>query len=91
MTPAAVHTGQAPRLYAARQQVLDQAFIAHSERFTRRHPTPPALPVQIGINLPKPAPRVPRGSTAFDTKLPATGVSKLLTHSGLEGIYRSPL
>jgi putative transposase len=59
MTPAAVHTGQAPRLYAVRQQVLDQAFVAHPERFTRRHPTPPALPVEVGINLPKPTPRVP--------------------------------
>ena len=59
MTPAAVHTGQASRLYAARQQVLDQAFVTHPERFTRRHPTPPALPVQVGINLPKPPPRVP--------------------------------
>ena len=56
MTPAAVHTGQAPRLYAARQQVLDEAFVAHPERFTRRrHPTPPALPLQVGINLPKPS------------------------------------
>jgi hypothetical protein len=26
--------------------------------------------------------RIPRGSAAFDTKLPAAGVSKLLTHSG---------
>ena len=59
MTPAAVHTGQASRLYAARQQVLDQAFVTHPERFTRRHPTPPALPVQVGINLPKPPPCVP--------------------------------
>lgn len=59
MTPAVMHTGQAPRLYAARQQVLDQALVAHPERFTRRHPTPPALPVQVGINLPKPLPRVP--------------------------------
>ena len=60
MTPAAVHTGQAPRLYAARQQGLHQAFVAHPERFTRRYPTPPALPVEVGINLPKPTPRVPR-------------------------------
>jgi putative transposase len=59
MTPAAVHTGQAPRFYAARQRVLDQAFVAHPERFTCRHPTPPPLPVQVGINLPKPALRVP--------------------------------
>ncbi|MGH8538871.1 MAG: IS3 family transposase [Gammaproteobacteria bacterium] len=58
MTPAAVHTGRAPRLYAARQQVLDQAFAAHPERFTRRPPTPPALPVEVGINLPKPTPRL---------------------------------
>jgi putative transposase len=59
MTPAAVHTGQAPRLYAARQQALDQAFLAHPERFTRRYPTPPALPVEVGINFPKPTPRIP--------------------------------
>jgi len=59
MTPAAVHTGEAPRLYVARQLVLDQAFVAHPERFTRRHPTPPALPVQVDINLPKPTPPVP--------------------------------
>jgi putative transposase len=59
MTPAAVHTGQASRLYAARQQVLDQVFVAHPERFTRRHPTPPALPVQVGINTSKTPPRVP--------------------------------
>ena len=58
MTPAAVHSGQAPRLYAARQQVLDQALAAHPERFTRRPPTPPALPVEVGINLPKPTPRL---------------------------------
>ncbi|MGH9959268.1 MAG: hypothetical protein ACREBC_19450, partial [Pyrinomonadaceae bacterium] len=59
MTPAAVHTGQAPRLYAARQQVLDEAFAAHPERFTRRPPTPAALPVEVGINLTKPTPRLP--------------------------------
>ena len=35
---------------------LDEAFVAHPERFTRRrHPTPPALPLQVGINLPKPS------------------------------------
>ncbi len=56
MTPAAVHTGQAQRLYDARQGVLDQAFSAHPERFTRCHPSPPALPLQVGINLPKRTP-----------------------------------
>jgi hypothetical protein len=57
---AAVHTtGQAPRLYAASQQVLHQAFVAHPERFTGRYRTPPAVPVEVGINLPKPTPRAP--------------------------------
>jgi putative transposase len=59
MTPAAMHTGQAPQLHTARQQVLDQAFLAHPERFKGRHSTPPALPAQVGINLPKPTPRMP--------------------------------
>lgn len=66
MTPAAVHTGQAQRLYDARQCVLDQAFAAHPERFTRRHPAPPTLPTQVGINLPKPIARVP-GDTLRST------------------------
>jgi len=51
MTPAAVHTGRAQQLCDVRQRVLDQAFVAHPERFTQRHPTTPALPVQVGINL----------------------------------------
>jgi len=59
MTPAAVHTGRAQQLYDVRQRVLDQAFVAHPERFTQRHPTPPDLPTQVGINLPKPTPHAP--------------------------------
>ena len=81
MTPAAVHTGQAPRLYAARQQVLHQAFLAHPERFTRRYPTPPASAGRGGHQLSKTHAARTRGTAAFDTKLPATGVSKSLTHS----------
>jgi len=42
-----------------------QRFLAYPERFTRRHPTPPALPVQVGINLPTHAART-RGSAAFN-------------------------
>ena len=52
MPPAAVHFGQAPQRYAARQQVLEQAFNAHPLRFKGRRPQPPALPTQVGINLP---------------------------------------
>jgi len=53
MTPAAVHTGQAQRLHAARQSVLDQAFQLNPARFAQRHPTPPPLPTAAGINWPK--------------------------------------
>jgi len=57
MTPAAVHTGQAGRLFNARQAVLDQAFAIHPQRFHGRPPELPALPTQVGINLPKPTPQ----------------------------------
>ena len=53
LTPAAVHYGQAPRLLAQRQLVLDGAFRAHPERFVRRAPHPPELPSQVWINPPK--------------------------------------
>jgi putative transposase len=52
MTPAAMHNGQAPQIYAARQRVLDQARDHHPGRFTQRHPMPPALPTAVGINWP---------------------------------------
>lgn len=57
MTPAAMHTGQAQRIYSARQAVLAQAFAEHPRRFHGRAPRPPALPTQVGINLPKPTPQ----------------------------------
>jgi putative transposase len=51
MTPAAMHSGQAHQLYAARQVVLGEAFRQHHPaRFTQRHPVPPALPTAVGIN-----------------------------------------
>ena len=58
MSPAAVHSGRALQLFEARQAVLDQAFAMHPKRFGGRRPTPPALPTQVGINLPKPTPQV---------------------------------
>jgi putative transposase len=52
MTPAAMHSGRALGLYQARQVVLTQAFAEHPQRFKGRQPMPPALPTQVGINLP---------------------------------------
>lgn len=54
MTPAAVHFGQAPALFRARQQVLAAAYAAHPQRFVRGLPLPPALPSEVWINPPQP-------------------------------------
>ncbi len=52
-TPASVHDGTAWAIQARRQQVLDDAYAAHPERFTRR-PLAPALPRKVWINQPRP-------------------------------------
>jgi putative transposase len=69
MTPAAMHTGQAIVLYAARQAVLKQAFGKYPERFKHRLPQPPALPTMVGINLPKPTQEQNDVDPNFDSKL----------------------
>ena len=53
MTPASVHEGRAKEIRAARQVILDQAFQAHPERFSKGCPKPPALPSPAWINPPK--------------------------------------
>lgn len=44
-----------PRLQrqAARQEVLDLAYLEHPERFVHRRPAPPALPEAVYINPPR--------------------------------------
>lgn len=54
MTPAAMHAGIAPIIYAQRDQVLADAFARHPNRFKHHRPLPPALPTEAGINMPKP-------------------------------------
>jgi putative transposase len=53
MTPEAVHYGRALEIHAARQQTLLLAYGLHPERFVRRTPAPPALPVAAWINPPR--------------------------------------
>lgn len=53
MTPAAVHHDVAKIIYEQRDQVLKGAFSRHPNRFKNRHPRPPALPTEAGINMPK--------------------------------------
>jgi putative transposase len=54
MTPAAVHSGQAPELFARRAQVLQLAYLNHPERFVKGSPRPPTVPAEVWINPPGP-------------------------------------
>ena len=74
MTPAAVHFGQAEDLWLKRQAVLQTAYQAHPERFSRGQPIPPRWPDQVGINAPKTL-QFSGACLSNDTKLPLS-VSK---------------
>jgi putative transposase len=74
MTPAAIHFGQAEALWLKRQAVLQAAYQAHPERFSRGLPVPPRWPDQVGINVPKTIP-ISGECLSNDTKLLLT-VSK---------------
>jgi putative transposase len=52
LTPADVHHGRAIEVVAARAHVLMNAYAANPERFVRKAPAPPALPVASWINKP---------------------------------------
>jgi putative transposase len=51
-TPADVHYGRAQAVRDARGHVLDAAYQTHPERFVRKRPEPPELPVAAWINRP---------------------------------------
>jgi len=53
LTPAVVHYGQANRIQAQRQQVLQAAYAAYPERFVHGQPTVPHLPQAVWINPPE--------------------------------------
>jgi len=48
-----VHYGTAEKIRDLRQSVLDQAYIAHPERFVHCAPKTLELPTQVWINKPK--------------------------------------
>jgi len=68
MTPAAVHFGTAESLWLKRQAVLQAAYQAHPERFSRGQPLPSRWPAQVGINAPKTL-ELPGECLSNDTKL----------------------
>jgi putative transposase len=80
MTPAAVHFGTAPALWQQRAAVLQAAYLAHPERFKGKIPTPPDLPVIVGINLPKPQPSEP-SHELIQTPALLTNLNTEVSHS----------
>jgi putative transposase len=53
LTPADVHFGRAGERLRERACVLDAAYLAHPERFTRGRPHPGVPPTKVWINPPK--------------------------------------
>ncbi len=53
LTPYDVHHGLADARVAGRARVLDQAYAAHPERFTRGVPKPATPPKEVWINKPR--------------------------------------
>lgn len=50
LTPAVVHQGRAADVLATRQTALDQAYLAHPERYVNGPPRVPTLPTEVRIN-----------------------------------------
>jgi putative transposase len=72
LTPGMVHYGLASHFQAQRQQVLQQAYTLHPERFVQGQPHPPALPTAVWINPPKPEaahPEVALAQPSVDTEV----------------------
>jgi len=53
LTPVAVHTGQAEKITARRQETLQAAYRQHPERFVNGTPKPLPLPQAVWINKPQ--------------------------------------
>ncbi len=64
LTPATVHAGQAPAVLSARQEVLQDAYVAHPERFVRGAPSVPDLPTAVWINPPTTAAPAHQGGSS---------------------------
>ena len=70
MTPEAVHYGRAPLILAARQKVLDGAFVLHPERFVRAAPRHQEVPTEAWINPPAEKSRLQDAPGAAISSLP---------------------
>ncbi len=52
LTPSALHHGHAPAILARRQNVLNEAYLTHPERFVNRPPKSHLAPTEVWINKP---------------------------------------
>lgn len=52
LTPEMMHTGQAQVITQKRQDILDDAYRTHPERFVSHPPIPPVVPTAVWINPP---------------------------------------
>jgi len=52
LTPDVLHHGEAQQVLQQRQQVLEDAYQAHPERFVRGVPIPAEVPTAVWINPP---------------------------------------
>jgi putative transposase len=77
LTPAQVHHGLAPEALLHRQAVLERAYDAHPERFTRGAPVVAAPPSEVWINP-------PQHLAVEPTATHAKTVTKSLTRAHLE-------
>jgi putative transposase len=68
LTPATVHYGQTAQVQQKRQQVLNQAYQAHPERFVRGGPTPPQPPTEVWLNRPEVHPEAETQSSEPSTQ-----------------------
>ena len=83
LTPAVVHSGRAAAVIALRQQVLDQAYARHPERFASGAPQAPPLPQEVWINPPERA--------AFSGAAPVLSEPTEQTRSGNGFIVLEPV
>jgi len=63
LTPETVHYERAESTLSARQNVLDDAYQRHPERFVKKPPIVYELPKAVWINPPEPAPDSSNGDS----------------------------
>jgi putative transposase len=54
LTPAVVHYRHAPTILRQRHATVQQAYVAHPERFVKGPPALPSVPPEVWINRPQP-------------------------------------